>query len=411
MKSFEPHWNLHPEYKNTVARLSNQPALVFAGETRKLKSELVKVSDEKAFILNAGECAEMFEYANGKYIHDYVRIMSILRAYLTKKLNLEIVTIGRIAGQYAKPRSNQFEVVNGIKYETFKGEIINGYNLDARQANPKRMIKAYNSASKTLNLIRGFWYGGYNTKEFLSESLSNPLFQQFLENTFYKIKDFDIEMLGASDFFISHEALLLDYEYAFTRIDTTSGKIYNSSAHFLWLGERTRSISSRQVEYLSMISNPIGIKVGPNFDSEELVEIIKRLNPNREKGKIVLIARFGKNKVEKELDRLINHVMKKFSFLSIICDPMHGNTIEKNGFKTRYFNDLLIELENFIQICRDNHIWPGGVQLELTPNSVTECIGGEFGCSENELKNNYQTYVDPRLNGSQSLELMVKTFS
>ena len=324
----------------------------------------------------------------------------------TKKIN----KIDRIAGQYAKTRNNQFERINGIDYETFKGEIINGYTIDAREPDPKRMISAYNSASKTLNLIRGFWYGGYNTEEFIIESIKNQMFQQFLEIEPNLFKEFDYKKISSSDFFISHEALLLDYEYAFTRVDTTTGDIYNSSTHFLWLGERTRSISSRQVEYLSMISNPIGIKVGPDFDGEELIQIIKKLNPKQEKGKIVLITRFGKEKVKEELSRLIKHVLSKFSFLVVICDPMHGNTFEKNGYKTRHFDHLLSETKDFIQICQDNSIWPGGIHLELTPNRVTECLGGEFGCLVDDIKVKYETYIDPRLNGSQSLEFAMKIF-
>ncbi len=416
-------WYDNEVLEDVLSELSRLPALVFAGETRALKQELKEASEGKSVVLQCGYCAETFEDCHGPIIHNLIRVilqMSIILTYVTEK---RVVKIGRIAGQYAKPRSNPYEIINGVHLPNYRGDMINSLTptKDARRHDPTRILTAYYKSAATFNLIRAFTKGGYAS---LSQILDwqrhyfndLPIMQKYsdLAKDITKAINF-IKALGLDlnnpqfnevNFYTSHEALVLEYEEAMTRIDTTTGDWYDTSAHMLWIGNRTRYADSAHVEFLSGVKNPIGIKVGPDYSISDIKSVIKKLNPQNEAGKICLICRFGVKDIDKYLPRLIKEIKKTPFQIAWMCDPMHGNTkTSNNNKKYREFDDIVKELQSFWTIHKEHGTIPAGVHLEITGYNVTECIGGLRDIKVEQLDDNYTTACDPRLNAEQSVEL------
>ena len=419
-----------PTYPNkealdkVLAELKNLPPLVFAGEARLLKSQLADVANGKAFLLQGGDCAESFAEFHADNIRDSFKAMMQMAVVMTYAGGLPVVKVGRMAGQFAKPRSSDFESLNGVELPSYRGDIINGseFTKTARTPDPQRMIKAYNQASSTLNLLRAFASGGLAdlhkvhswtldfahqgelTKKYeaLSEEIEKSL--KFMEACGVTSKTY--RTLRETDFYTSHEALLLPYEEAFTRQDSISGDWYDTSAHMLWIGDRTRQIDGAHVEYLRGVKNPIGVKAGPTMDPQDLIKLANILNPENEAGRLNVIVRMGAGKVGDGLPALIRAVESEGLKVVWSCDPMHGNTIKSsNNYKTRPVDSILTEMKEFFQIHRAEGTHAGGVHLEMTGKNVTECIGGSFTVTEEDLSSRYHTHCDPRLNADQSLEL------
>ena len=407
-----------------IKKLSGFPPLVFAGESRNLLKQLGEVAEGKAFLLQGGDCAESFADFNPNNIRDSFKVILQMAVVLTFGASCPVVKVGRIAGQFAKPRSQDTEIIDGVELESYKGDIINGINFDkkSRTADPERLIQAYNQSASSLNLLRAFAQGGYaNLKQihqwnlsFADENLYKKKFEDMANRideciAFMEacgINDQNVRQMSETDFYTSHEALLLPYEEALTRIDSTSGKWYDVSAHMLWVGDRTRQLDGAHIEFVKGIENPIGIKVGPTTEVIELLKIIEIVNPNNIPGRITLICRMGADKINSILPKIIKEVKKTEVSVVWACDPMHGNTIKaSSGYKTRPLNNIISEIEQFFKIHRDQGTYPGGIHLEMTGQDVTECIGGLKEVTEDDLKSRYHTYCDPRLNASQSLEL------
>ena len=389
-----PNYQNEDHLNKTLNEISKYPPLVFAGEARLLKKKLGEVSNGNAFLLQGGDCAESFADFHPDNIRDTFKVILQMAVVLTFGASCPIVKVGRIAGQFAKPRSSATEVINDLELESYKGDIINGidFNQKDRDPNPDRLIQAYNQSASTLNLLRAFSQGGFanlnkihqwnlnfvkgeNAAKFREISSRIDECLSFMEAC--GINGNSVRQLNETDFFTSHEALLLQYEEALTRIDSTSGKWYDVSAHMLWVGDRTRQLDGAHIEFLRGIENPIGIKVGPSTKTEELLKILDVLNPNNEAGKITLICRMGHEKVSGILPKIIRSVNSAGKNVVWTCDPMHGNTIKSNtGFKTRPLKDIISEIQQFFQIHRSEGTYPGGVHLEMTGQDVTECMGG-----------------------------------
>tara|TARA_Y100000590_G_scaffold462181_1_gene625645 strand:- start:6598 stop:7974 length:1377 start_codon:yes stop_codon:yes gene_type:complete len=419
-----------PKYKDNnhlssiLNNLSNFPPLVFAGEARNLEKQLAEVANGKAFLLQGGDCAESFSEFHPNNIRDSFKVILQMSVVLTFGASCPVVKVGRMAGQFAKPRSQEYEVVDGKEMQSYKGDIINGidFNEKSREPDPERLIQAYNQSASTLNLLRAFAQGGFaNLKKihqwnlsYVEDSFSKKRFEE-ISNRIDEclifmdacgINDQNVRQMKETDFFTSHEALLLPYEEAFTRIDSTNGKWYDVSAHMLWVGDRTRSFDSSHIEFVRGIGNPIGIKVGPSTNTDELIKIIDLINPENTPGRITLICRMGADQVSLKLPQIVSKVEKEGKKVVWACDPMHGNTVKaSNGFKTRSLINIFEEIEKFFQIHRAEGSYPGGIHLEMTGQDVTECIGGIQEIKESDLSNRYHTYCDPRLNASQALEL------
>ncbi|MGC6476278.1 MAG: class II 3-deoxy-7-phosphoheptulonate synthase [Parvibaculales bacterium] len=409
---------------NVEARLASFPPLVFAGEARQLKAQLAQVAEGKAFLLQGGDCAESFAEHHADNIRDTFRVMLQMSTVLTFGAKMPIVKVGRMAGQFAKPRSADTETQNGVELASYRGDIINGieFTEDARVPDPNRQIAAYRQAASTLNLLRAFAKGGYAdltevhrwNQGFVAESqqgeryekIANQIDEAILFMEACGINSQTAPQLGMVDFFTSHEALLLGYETALTRLDSMSGDYYDTSAHMLWIGDRTRQPDGAHVEFLSGVKNPLGLKCGPSLDPEELIVLLDKLNPENEAGRITLIGRFGHENVEKYLPALIRVVEREGRKVVWSCDPMHGNTIKaSNGYKTRPVDRILSEVESFMAVHRAEGTHAGGIHFEMTGQNVTECLGGAQAISEEDLSSRYHTHCDPRLNGSQALEL------
>ena len=415
----QPKWPKKKSLDNVLSKLEKLPSLVFSGETRKLKEEINEVNKRKKFILQVGNCAESFSDCHGPKIHNFLRILLQMSMVIENKAAFKVTKIGRIAGQYAKPRSSDYEVIDGEKILSYRGDIVNSYNPNEQERipDPNRLLEGYFRSAATLNLIRAFIQGGYGNIENLLDWKEHFFNKQVLLIVDYKYLERELNhalKIGNnsilnnqenSEVYISHEALLLDYEQAFTRIDTTYEGYYDTSAHFLWIGDRTRSLESAHIEFVKGIGNPIGIKLGPKYELEEVVEIIKKINPNNESDKIVLIIRMGADKILEKLEPIIKKVRQEGLNVIWMSDPMHGNTFKHGDIKVRDFNDIVKELNFFFGLCKKFEIIPGGVHLEITAEKVTECVGGIDGLNFTHLKNNYGTKVDPRLNASQALEL------
>ncbi len=404
--------------------LRRMPPLVFAGEARRLKSLLGEVSAGRAFLLQGGDCAESFKEFSADNIRDTFRLILQMAVVLTFAGGKPVVKVGRMAGQFAKPRSAAVETVDGVTLPSYRGDNINGmdFSPEARTPDPERLIKAYTQSSATLNLLRAFAGGGYAdlhnihrwTLGFvdgspqgaryreLSDKISEALtFMQAIGVTPQSHPD-----LSRVEFFTGHEALLLGYEEALTRVDSTSGDWYDVSAHLIWIGERTRQLDGAHVEFCRGVKNPIGLKVGPTLEPDELIALIDALNPEDEPGRLTLYGRFGSDKIGQRLPRLMRATRDAGRRVVWAIDPMHGNTlVAANGYKTRPFDRILAEVKSFIEIAQAEGVHPGGVHLEMTGQNVTECLGGARALMEGELAERYDTHCDPRLNGEQALEL------
>jgi 3-deoxy-7-phosphoheptulonate synthase len=404
--------------------LASFPPLVFAGEARELKKGLAKVAEGRAFLLQGGDCAESFSEHGADPIRDFFRVFLQMAVVLTYASSRPVVKIGRIAGQFAKPRSADTEIQNGVELPSYRGDIINdiAFTPEARTPDPQRLLKAYRQSAATLNLLRAFAQGGYADLErvhqwtlgFVADSPAGHRYEE-LANRLSETLDFmracgitsdNSERLRTTDFYTSHEALLLPYEEAFARVDSTSGNWYATSGHLLWVGDRTRQAGHAHVEFMRGIKNPIGLKCGPSLKPDDLIRLIDILNPANEAGRLTLIVRFGADKVEAHLPGLIRSVKREGRTVIWSCDPMHGNTIKAaSGYKTRPFSAIMREVEGFFDVCQAEGAYPGGVHVEMTGKNVTECTGGAHSITDDDLSNRYHTYCDPRLNADQALEL------
>ncbi|MEL6361066.1 MAG: 3-deoxy-7-phosphoheptulonate synthase class II [Pseudomonadota bacterium] len=404
--------------------LATYPPLVFAGEVRTLKANLASVAKGEAFLLQGGDCAESFKEFNANNIRDTFRVLLQMSVALTFGAAVPVVKVGRMAGQFAKPRSAPTETIDGVTLPSYRGDNINGieFTEEARRPDPQRLLRAYGQSAATLNLIRAFATGGYAdlqnvhrwNLEFVSDSHQQERYRALSDKiseaiTFMGACGVDgnqVRTLRETSFFTSHEALLLGYEEAMSRIDSTTGQWYDTSAHMVWIGDRTRQPDGAHVEYCRGIENPIGIKCGPTLEPDELIRLLDILNAENEAGRIVLISRFGAGKVETGLPHLVRKVASEGRNVVWSSDPMHGNTIKTDsGFKTRPFEAVLGEVEAFFDVCRGEGALPGGVHFEMTGQNVTECLGGSRGISEADLSSRYHTHCDPRLNADQALEL------
>ncbi len=414
-----------PEKLATVEkRLAGFPPLVFAGEARKLRKKLARVAEGRGFLLQGGDCAESFAEHSADNIRDFFRVFLQMAVVLTFAGGQPVVKVGRIAGQFAKPRSSPTETINGVTLPIYRGDIINGAEetLEARNPDPERQIMAYRQSAATMNLLRAFAQGGYAnldnvhkwTLGFLKDT---PAFEQYQDLAdrisetlgFMKACGITAEtapQLRATDFYTSHEALLLGYEQALTRVDSTSGDWYATSGHMLWIGDRTRQPDHAHVEFCRGVKNPIGLKCGPSLKPDELVRLIDILNPENDPGRLTLIARFGADKVEKHLPDLIRAVKREGRVVVWSCDPMHGNTVKStSGYKTRPFDAILKEVRSFMAVHRAEGTHAGGIHVEMTGKDVTECTGGLRALRDEDLNDRYHTFCDPRLNAAQALEL------
>lgn len=421
----QPTYEDKETLKKVEDELSSYPPLIFAGEARKLKEKLARAGRGEAFLLQGGDCAESFSDFNAKNIKNLFKLMLQMNMVLMYTTGKPIVKIGRIAGQFAKPRSSDSEVVDGVELPSYRGDIINGieFTKEARVPNPKNMLKAYNQSAATLNLLRAFSRGGLAdlnkvhqwNLEFIKD---NPLGKRYdeLSNKIDSSMQFmsacgltsDImPQLHQTTLYTSHEALLLNYEEALTREDSETGKWYDCSAHMLWIGDRTRDLTEAHIEYFRGIDNPIGCKVGPTMQEDELIELIDALNPNNEEGRLNLIVRMGADKIKEYFPKLLKRVRDEGKNVVWSCDPMHGN-VEKSstGFKTRNFDNILSEVEQFVEIHKEMGTVAAGIHLEMTGNDVTECTGStSCAITDEGLSSRYHTQCDPRLNASQALEL------
>ncbi len=420
----QPNWP-DPGHLDTVTkRLSTLPPLVFAGEARSLTKALGEVAAGRAFLLQAGDCAESFHDQTAASIRERLKVILQMAAVLTYSGGLPVVKVGRIAGQFAKPRSADTEIIDGVELPSFRGHIVNDDApfAEARTPDPERLIAAYQQSAQTLNLLRAFTKGGYAdisrvhawTQEFVAATPEGQRYEQLAAGIdkairFMRACGIDLEkeaQLQQVDLWTSHEALLLHYEEALTRSDTTSGDWYDCSAHMLWIGERTRGLNDAHVQFLRGVHNPIGCKVGPTAVPSDVIALCETLNPNRIPGRLTLIVRMGAGKIAAALPPILEAVRDSGHPVVWACDPCHGNTFSApSGHKTRRFDDVLSEVQQFFVACHTAGVHPGGLHLELTGDNVTECLGGSIAVEADHLSGNYRTICDPRLNARQSLDL------
>jgi len=420
----QPHWPDEAALEQALKQIATMPPLIFAEEARSLQSELARVAAGNAFLLQAGDCAESFEEFSADNIREKLRVILQMAIILTYSVGVPTVKVGRIAGQFAKPRSSTTERIGDLDIPSFRGHIVNDATSTeaARVANPERLVQAYNQSASTLNLLRAFTKGGFAdlsrvhawTQEFVSQSPQGRRYEQLASEidralAFMRACGVETEAnanLSEVDVYTSHEALLLGYEEALTRQDSLTGAWYDCSAHMLWIGERTRELDGAHVEFLRGVGNPIGCKIGPSMNAEELLELCEALNPAQIAGRLTLITRMGSDKVEECLRPLLRAVADAGHPVVWACDPMHANTFTApNGRKTRHFDDVLAEIGGFVRAHRAEGTWPGGIHVELTGEEVTECLGGAEELSDTQLDDRYETVCDPRLNGRQSVDL------
>jgi 3-deoxy-7-phosphoheptulonate synthase len=411
--------------KDVETTLKGYPPLVFAGEARRLKQRLGDVAMGKAFLMQGGDCAESFKEFHPDNLRDMFRVMMQMAVVLTYGAGQPVVKVGRIAGQFGKPRSSPVEVRDGVELPSYRGDNINGMEFDpeTRLPDPQRLLKAYGQSASTMNLLRAFATGGYAnlrnihkwTLGFVDGSEQTAKYKVLCEKIEEALNFMEAcgvtpastPQMAATDFYTSHEGLLLGYEEAMTRIDSTTGRWYDTSAHMLWIGNRTRQLDHAHVEFMRGIENPIAMKIGEGLAPDELMRLLDVLNPQNEPGRMTLIARYGHDKVAKGLPTLARAVKKAGRHVVWSCDPMHGNTIKTDsGYKTRPFDNILTEVRQFMQVLHSEGCWPGGVHFEMTGQNVTECLGGSASAvSEADLSSRYHTHCDPRLNANQALEL------
>lgn len=419
----QPIYPDQEEMNRVLARLEKLPPLVFAGEVRNLQKSLARVCKKEAFLLQGGDCAESFENFGAVNIRDMFKILLQMAIVLTFAGGCPVIKIGRIAGQFAKPRSSDFEELDGISLSSYRGDIINGFEFSeqARIPDPHRMLEAYYQSATTLNLLRGFakggladlhevhrWNLGFLKKSELhkqytdiSEKISQAL--AFMEAC--GINTSNTPSLREVSVYTSHEALLLPYEEALTRVDSLSGEIYDCSAHMLWIGERTRALDEAHVHFLSGVKNPLGVKIGPSASADDIIALANVLNSNNEEGRLNIIIRMGADKIINNLPKIFSKLKSEGLNLVYSIDPMHGNTVKAGNFKTREFDKIMQEVRSFFEIAISEGVYPGGVHLEMTGKDVTECTGGASNVTAQSLEDRYETQCDPRLNADQALEL------
>ena len=404
-----------------VSRLKSLPPLVFAGECDDLKSKIAQAAAGNAFWLQGGDCAETFAAATADSIRNRIKTILQMAAVLQYYSSLPVVKVGRMAGQFAKPRSNDLETRGDITLPAYRGDAVNDleFTESARTPNPQRLVDVYNTSAATLNLVRAFTQGGFAdirrvhewNKGFIRDSSVGVRYEEMAKEidralSFMKSAGVDPESFKSVDFYSSHEALILEYEKSLTRIDSRTDTPYDVSAHFLWIGERTRQLDGAHIDFASKIRNPIGVKLGPKSTVDDALRLIDRLDPTREPGRLTFITRMGAGKIREALPALVEGVTKSGAQVLWVCDPMHGNTFESaTGYKTRRFDDVMDEVKGFFEVHKGLGTHPGGIHIELTGDDVTECLGGGEKISETDLASRYETACDPRLNHSQSLEL------
>ncbi|MCA0328418.1 MAG: 3-deoxy-7-phosphoheptulonate synthase class II [Actinobacteria bacterium] len=417
----QPVWPDQAALDDAVASLRKLPPLVFAGECDVLSDRLAAASRGEAFVLMGGDCAETFDQATAEDIRAKLKTVLQMAIVLTYGASLPVVKVGRMAGQYFKPRSKPTEVRDGVEMTSYFGDGVNGlpFEPDARTPDPQRLLRSYHTASATLNLVRAFTQGGYAdlrqvhawNQDFVSETPAGDRYEKVAGEidralSFMAACGADPEEFKRVEFYAGHEALVLDYEKALTRIDSRTGNRYDVSGHFVWVGERTRQLDGAHVDFVSRISNPVGVKLGPTTTPEFAVELCDRLNPDRIPGRLTLITRMGAGTIREALPPIVEKVTASGHPVVWVCDPMHGNTREAaSGHKTRSYNDVADEVRGFFEVHKALGTIPGGIHVELTGDEVTECVGGSYGVSEDQLGDRYETACDPRLNRAQSLEL------
>jgi len=417
----QPEWPDHEALRTSLADLASYPPLVFAGECDQLRTRLAAVARGEAFLLQGGDCAEAFDGVSADQIRNKLKTLLQMAVVLTYAASVPVVKIGRIAGQYSKPRSKSTETRDGVTLPVYRGDSVNGFAFteESRRPDPERLKRMYNASASTLNLVRAFTTGGYAdlrqvhawNQDFVRSSPSGQRYERLAKEidsalSFMNACGVDPEEFRTVEFYASHEALVLDYETALTRTDSRTGKLYDVSGHMVWIGERTRQLDHAHIEFASQISNPIGVKLGPTTTAEEALALIDRLDPERIPGRLTFITRMGAGKIRERLPELVKKVTESGAQVVWICDPMHGNTYEaETGHKTRRFDDVLDEVKGFFEVHRALGTHPGGIHVELTGDDVTECVGGGDEVFEDDLHQRYETACDPRLNRSQSLDL------
>ena len=416
----QPDWQDRDEVARASATLAGLPPLVFAGEVDTLRSRLADAAAGHAFLLQGGDCAETFAGATADQIRNRVKTVLQMAVVLTYAAEMPVIKMGRMAGQFAKPRSSDTETRDGVTLPAYRGDIVNGYDFtpESRRANPDRMIDGYHTAAATLNLIRAFTQGGFadlrevhSWNKGFAENPANARYEQLAREidraiNFMTACGADFEALKRTEFFVSHEALLMDYERPMTRIDSRTSQPYNTSAHFVWIGERTRELDGAHVDFLSRVRNPIGVKLGPSTSADDLRALVEKLDPDREPGRLTFITRMGAGTIRDALPPLLEAIKTTDARPLWITDPMHGNGMTTpNGFKTRRFDDVVDEVKGFFEAHRTAGTFPGGIHVELTGDDVTECLGGSEHIDEETLATRYESLCDPRLNHMQSLEL------
>ena len=417
----QPPWPDAAEVERAVARLRALPPLVFAGECDLLTERLAQASRGEAFVLTGGDCAETFEANTADSIRARLKTVLQMSVVLTYAASLPVVKMGRLAGQYFKPRSKTVEIRDGVELTSYLGDAVNAlaFDPDSRRPDPQRLVQAYHASGSALNLVRAFTQGGYAdlrqvhawNQDFVRDSAAGERYEELAQHinralSFMQACGTDPVEFERVEFYAAHEALSMDYERALTRIDSRTGKPYDVSGHFLWIGERTRQLDGAHMHFASTISNPIGMKVGPTASPDEIVEAAQVLNPDRIPGRLSLITRMGAGQVRDVLPGIVQKVDASGIPVVWVCDPMHGNTREAaTGHKTRLFDDVIDEVDGYFEVHRQLGTFPGGIHVELTGDDVTECIGGTAGVAETDLHQRYETACDPRLNREQSLEL------
>ncbi|MEY4502902.1 MAG: hypothetical protein RLZZ576_156 [Actinomycetota bacterium] len=416
----QPTWPDQADLTRVRAELAKLPPLVFAGEVDILRDRLASAAKGEAFLLQGGDCAETFSDATADRIRNRVKTLLQMAVVLTYGASLPVIKMGRMAGQFAKPRSSNDETREGVTLPAYRGDAVNGYDftLESRTANPERLLKAYNTSAATLNLIRAFTQGGFADLRSVHEwnrgftdNPANARYESLAKEIDRAIKFMaacgaDFDALRTTEFYVSHEALLFDYERPMTRIDSRTGTPYDTSGHFIWIGERTRQLDGAHVDFMSRVRNPIGVKLGPTTSTSDVLDLIDKLDPNREPGRLTFISRMGAPKIREELPKLVEAVRDSGATPLWITDPMHGNGITtKNGYKSRRFDDVMDEVRGFFEVHRALGTVPGGIHVELTGDDVAECLGGSEHIDEATLEERYESLCDPRLNHSQSLEL------
>ena len=420
----QPNYPDQEFLKKIESELSAYPPLVFAGEVRSLKRQFSNIENGKGFLLQGGDCAESFSEFHADNIRDTFKVMLQMAIVMTFAGSKPVTKVGRMAGQFAKPRSSDTEIIDGVELASYRGDIVNGIDFteEARVPDPQRLVKAYNQASATQNLLRAFAQGGFadlkKVHKWNQDFVANSPLGERYKDIADKIAE-GIDFMAAigldssntlslrqTELYTSHEALLLNYEEAFTRVDSETGKWYDTSAHMLWIGDRTRQLDGAHIEYMRGIENPIGVKAGPTMEPDELIKLIDAVNPENCDSRLNIIVRMGADKVQDHLPALIQAVEREGKNVLWSCDPMHGNTIKaSNGYKTRPVDSILKEVKQFFQVHKSEGSYAGGVHFEMTGKNVTECLGGAFQVSEEDLSSRYHTHCDPRLNADQALEL------